>query len=85
MISNYTGKITDLSENKDELEKFIGPEFDNDMIIDPITVNWVSISQLKRFANSYIMGGARNECLKEIEILMNAFNISYKEIDSLIY
>lgn len=50
-----------------------------------ITVNWTSISQLKQFNNSYIMGGGRNECLREVELLMNAFNIKYKRINSLVY
>lgn len=52
---------------------------------DPIYVNWTSVSQLKRFSGAYIMGGGRNECLREVELLMNAFNIKYKRIDSLVY
>jgi hypothetical protein len=31
------------------------------------------------------MGGGRDECLREVELLMNAFNIKYKRIDSLVY
>jgi hypothetical protein len=52
---------------------------------DPLIVNWISISQLKRYSGSYIMGGGRNECLREVELLMNAFNIKYKRIDKLVY
>lgn len=52
---------------------------------DPIYVNWISVAQLKRFSGSYIVGGGRNECLREVELLMNAFNIKYKRIDSLVY
>ena len=52
---------------------------------DPISVNWTSVSQLKRFNGAYIVGGARDQCLREVELLMNAFNIKYKRIDSLIY
>ena len=52
---------------------------------DPLIVNWTSVSQLKRFSGAYIVGGGRNECLREVELLMNAFNISYKRIDSLVY
>jgi hypothetical protein len=52
---------------------------------DPISVNWTSVSQLKRYSGAYIMGGGRNECLREVELLMNAFNIKYKRIDSLVY
>lgn len=57
----------------------------NEMGDDLLSVNWTSIAQLKRFDGSYIMGGGRNECLREIELLMNAFNIKYKRIDSLVY
>lgn len=52
---------------------------------DPMTVGWTSIAQLKRFSGSYLVGGGRDECLREVELLMNAFNIKYKRIDSLVY
>lgn len=48
-------------------------------------INWTSVAQLKKFSGSYIVGGGRNECLREVELLMNAFNIGYKRIDSLVY
>jgi len=52
---------------------------------DPMTVGWTSIAQLKRFNGAYLVGGGRDECLREVELLMNAFNIKYKRIDSLVY
>jgi hypothetical protein len=52
---------------------------------DPMTVGWASVSQLKRFSGAYLVGGGREECLREVELLMNAFNIKYKRIDSLVY
>jgi hypothetical protein len=52
---------------------------------DPISVNWTSVAQLKRFSGAYLVGGGREECLREVELLMNAFNIKYKRIDSLVY
>lgn len=52
---------------------------------DGISVEWLAVSLLKKFNNAYIMGGGRNECLREVELLMNAFNIHYKRIDSLVY
>lgn len=55
------------------------------MQYDPMYVNWTSVSQLKRYSGAYIMGGGRNECLREVELLMNAFNIKYKRIDTLVY
>lgn len=52
---------------------------------DPLVTNWISVAQLKRFNGAYIVGGGRNECLREVELLMNAFNIKYKRIESLVY
>jgi hypothetical protein len=52
---------------------------------DPIGVNWTSVAQLKRFNGAYIVGGARDQCLREVELLMSAFNVKYKRIDSLVY
>ena len=52
---------------------------------DPLIVEWTSVAQLKKFSGAYIMGGGRNECLREVELLMNAFNIRYKEINEFIF
>lgn len=57
----------------------------DEMNDDPLIVNWISVGQLKRFNGAYIVGGGRNECLREVELIMNAFNIKYKRIDSLVY
>lgn len=69
----------------EEFEDFIGREFDEYMLREPLITYWTSLSQLKRFNNSYIVGGSRNQCLREVELLMNAFNIRYKRIDSMVY
>jgi hypothetical protein len=46
----------------------------------------ISIGELKdNWDGSLICGGGQNECLKEIQLLLNAFNISYKLVDSYIY
>jgi hypothetical protein len=47
--------------------------------------DWVPVTLLKSLQLFYMMGGGRNECLREIELICNAFNIRYKRIDSLIY
>lgn len=75
-------------ESSDDYEKGMKQLLGADYLIgmgDPISVNWTSVSQLKRFNGAYLVGGGRNECLWEVRILMNAFNIRYKLIDSLIY
>lgn len=58
------------------------PEY---LIDDGISVGWAAMDQLKRYNNCYLIGGGRNECLAEVAILMNAFNIKYTMIDELIY
>jgi hypothetical protein len=52
---------------------------------ESFTINWTSVAQLKRFNGAYIVGGGRDQCLREVELLMSAFNIKYKRIDSLVY
>jgi hypothetical protein len=75
----------DSDDYAEHFEQFIGPEFKHWMLSDGIYVNWTSVAQLKRFSGSYIVGGGRNECLKEVELLMSAFNIKAKRIDSMVY
>ncbi|MDD5650597.1 MAG: hypothetical protein PHF86_09310 [Candidatus Nanoarchaeia archaeon] len=54
--------------------------------IEPIWEPDISISELKdNWNGSLLAGGAMNECLKEIQLLLNAFNINYKLVDSYIY
>lgn len=84
----YQLKISDSREFESkgiDLPEFLGKEWDDNMADDPLTVNWTSVPQLKSFSGAYLVGGGRNECLWEITTLMNAFNIRYKLIDSLIY
>lgn len=52
---------------------------------NPINIDWVSLSKLKQFDGAYIVGGGRNECLREVELMMNAFNIKYTRIDKFVY
>lgn len=75
----------DSSGYPNKMAEFIGEEFQKWMLDDPIIVQWTSVSQLKKFNGAYLVGGGRNECLREVELLMNAFNIKYKRIDSLVY
>lgn len=65
--------------------KFLGVDFEEWMVDDGIFTEWANIAQLKRYSGAYIMGGGKDECLKEVTLLMNAFNIRYKLVKSLIY
>lgn len=52
---------------------------------DPIFVPDISIPELKRFNGCYLCGGAETACLSEFRFLLEAFNIKYKLVKSLIY
>lgn len=85
----YQQRVNDsrdiFEDNEEALIEIVGDEFQDWMIDDPILVGWAAVDKLKEFNGAYIVGGGRNECLREVELLMNAFNISYKRIDSLVY
>lgn len=84
----YQLKISDSRDFENSsvnLEELVGNEWDAWMWSSSLTVNWTSVAQLKRFSGAYIVGGGRNECLREVELLMNAFNIKYRRVDSLVY
>lgn len=70
---------------EEDMTQLLGSEFKDWMVSDPISVGWTSVAQLKKFGGAYLVGGGRDECLREVELLMNAFNIGYRRIDSLVY
>lgn len=70
----------------DQLEDFLGDTAEQYLIIDdPLTVEWISVSKLREYNGGYIVGGAKDACLKEVQLIMNAFNIKYKVIDKFVY
>jgi len=88
----YKQRITDsrdLFENSnnpaEDFAKFIGPEFQDWMADEAIHVEWVPVKLLKSFSGSHITGGAKNECLKEVELLMSAFNIRTTRINQFVF
>lgn len=48
------------------------PEYDN------IYLPHIDLLQLRAFNNAFLCGGGRDECLKEVQLLMNALNIKYR-------
>lgn len=79
----YQHKLNDASQL--DYDDYVAIMGNNRLIGENFVINWTSVAQLKRFDGAYLVGGARNECLREVELLMNAFNIKYKRIDSLVY
>ena len=45
----------------------------------------IELNLLKQFNKSYIGGGYRHQCFREITTLMNAFNIKYKAVNDFIF
>ena len=52
---------------------------------DPLYMPDISLGELKTWNGSYITGGGQDECLKEVQILMNAFNIKYTIVPTFVY
>lgn len=69
----------------EQLAAALGEAWEDWMADDPLIVEWTSLAQLKRFSGSLIMGGGRDECLREVELLMNAFNIKYRRVEDFVY
>lgn len=71
-------------EEEEWIENF--PELKNVDFDDPIFLPQdIRIDKLKKWSGSYLVGGGRNECLAEVKILMDAFNIRYKTVSKFIY
>lgn len=89
MVQNRVNDSKDLDMNtvltsyeQERGLKLWGIDWNEDSIYMP---DFMPISLLKQISPFLMCGGARDQCLKEIELLCNAFNIKYKRIDSLIY
>lgn len=68
-----------------DMEGFLASDWEDWMQNDPLIIPDISVAELKKFENCYLLGGGRNECLKEIKLLLNAFNIHHKLYEKGIY
>jgi hypothetical protein len=83
-ISDSRGIVPDFDE-EDSTNMWKKLLNDDSIPEDSISVEWISLKKLKSYSPAYLVGGGRNECLKEVELMMNAFNIKYTKINDLIY
>lgn len=90
----YAQKVTSsemlFDQDRDRQEEFllkygVDSEDVDYYLDDSIHVEWASVGQLKRYSGAYLVGGGRNECLKEVALLMNSFNIRYRTVNDFIY
>jgi len=81
MVNN---RIND-SREIENLQEILGNEWGDVMEDDMIYLPDISLRELKSLSGSLIGGGGKHECLAEMQILMNAFNIKYKLVNNWIY
>lgn len=70
--------------DQDKLQAYLGDDFDY-LIDDPVTIPYLRITALREYNGGYICGGGEHECLREIELFMNAMNIKYKRLSRFVY
>ncbi len=84
MVSNRMYDSRDIEE--EVLEELSNGQYDiDDLMTDHIYIPDISLKMLKQLSGSLIGGGGKHECLKEITLMMNAFNIKYKMVQDWIY
>ena len=84
MVNNRISDSRDIDE--ETFEQLLDGQYDVDTLMgDMIYLPDISLSLLKERSGSLIGGGGRHECLKELQILMNAFNIKYRMVEDWIY
>ena len=65
--------------------KLVGDDGGDWMLDDPIFLPDISIATLQTLSGSLLGGGYRHQCLLEMQLFMNAFNIKYKLVQDWIY
>ncbi len=60
-------------------------DWNDDFEDDNIYLPDIPLNTLKKFSGSYLTGGGKNECLKEVQTLMSIFNIKYTLVREFIY
>jgi len=83
MMSN---KVTDSRDiDPEEWAEEFSDDWSDDFEGDMIYLPDIPINKLKKWSGSYIVGGGKNECLKEVQLLMSVFNIKAKMVKEFTY
>jgi len=92
MYNNRLNDSRDIEEEqlKEILRQDLRYEENDDMIDDLMVDNiycapWFEPNDLKRYTPALMGGGGKDECLREIELMMNAFNLKFKRVRDWIY
>ena len=79
-----------LSDSRDIPERTMAKLFQNHItnkyiFDDPVSINWMNFRSIGHYNNCILCGGARNECLREVRIMFDAYNIKYTLLPRFIY
>lgn len=77
----YDSRDIEEEEWIENFPKLDGIYFEDPLIFPPE----IRIDKLKKWSGSYLVGGGKNECLAEVKMVMDAFNIRYKIVNKFIY
>ena len=83
MLSKKENDSRDI--NPEVWEENFPNDWNSDYEDDSIYLPDVPINILKKFKGSYIVGGGKDECLKEVQLLMSVFNIKATPVKDFIY
>jgi len=69
----------------EDLEEILGDDYEDYMSYESFYIPDINLKLLKQFNGCYLIGGGEHECLAEIKLLMDAFNIKYTMVKEFIY
>jgi len=73
------------SDEIENLEELLGDDYDPVLQNDPLVIPQIEVAQLRKLSGAYLCGGGESECLAEVRLLMNAFNIRYTMLREFIF
>lgn len=78
--------VTDSRDlDEDVLRGIVGDEWQDWMLDDPVMIGSISDPDLEGMRGARICGGARDECLAEVELLLRAYDIPFERVEEFVY
>lgn len=81
--------MNDMNDSRDiddeVFEQLTNGHFDGENPDDAIYIPDINVADLRKLSGSLIGGGGQHECLRELQLFMNAFNIKYKQVQEWTY
>lgn len=73
------------AEDLEEILAEDGTDLQEWMVDEPLVTGWIPSRTLDAMQDCLICGGAADECLREVELLMQGSRIRYERMDHLVY